>query len=196
MSTNPFALFDTSEGSFKAEIFLDKMPLTASNFLDLVKLGFYDGQHIHRVIQGFMVQFGCPYSREVTDVRKGTGRAPPKSRFAMPDGKKTKRDDNGFIPDEFTVNLANIPGTLAMANENEPNTGSSQFFINLAYNNFLNHWVDVDEDGEPCQDQKHPVFGYVVDGWDVILKIARTRVTVPDDYPAIPILVHKVTIIK
>lgn len=130
------------------------------------------------------------------DVRKGTGGAPPKTRFALPDGKRVKRDDNGYIPDELVGNLSNIPGTLSMANENEPNTGSSQFFINLAYNTFLDYFVDVDEDGENCETQKHPVFGYIVEGWETVLKIARAKVTVPDDYPMTPILVHKVTIIK
>ena len=53
---NPIAVFDTSEGTFKAEIYADKMPITAKNFTDLVKMGFYDGLHFHRVIRQFMIQ--------------------------------------------------------------------------------------------------------------------------------------------
>ena len=56
---NPTATFDTTLGSFTVEVFLDKMPLTAKNFLDLAKGGFYDGLHFHRVIKSFMLQFGC-----------------------------------------------------------------------------------------------------------------------------------------
>jgi cyclophilin family peptidyl-prolyl cis-trans isomerase len=58
---NPIAHFDTSLGSFSAEIYVDKMPITANNFVRLAKEGFYDGLHFHRVIKKFMVQFGCPY---------------------------------------------------------------------------------------------------------------------------------------
>ncbi|HMR10485.1 MAG TPA: peptidylprolyl isomerase, partial [Polyangiaceae bacterium] len=61
---NPTATFETSLGNFTAEIYLDKMPLTAKNFLDLAKSGFYDGLHFHRVIKGFMIQFGCPHSKD------------------------------------------------------------------------------------------------------------------------------------
>ena len=61
---NPTALFETTLGNFKAEILLDKMPITAKNFIDLAKSGFYDGLHFHRVIKNFMIQFGCPHSSD------------------------------------------------------------------------------------------------------------------------------------
>ena len=111
------------------------MPITAGNFETLVKKGFYDGVIFHRVINGFMIQGGDP---------AGTGRGGP----------------GYMIKDEFTNNNRNDRGTISMANAG-PNTGGSQFFINLVNNNFL--------------DSKHPVFGKVVEGMDVVDKIANGR---------------------
>jgi len=111
------------------------MPITAGNFEKLVKEGFYNGVIFHRVIKGFMLQGGDP---------KGTGMGGP-----------------GYsIKDEFTPNNRNDRGTISMANAG-PNTGGSQFFINLVNNNFL--------------DGKHPVFGKVVEGMDVVDKIGKTK---------------------
>ena len=73
---NPVATFDTTLGTFKAEIYLDKMPVTANNFIKLVKQGFYDGLHFHRVIKDFMIQFGCEYSKDPNSPRCGTGNSP------------------------------------------------------------------------------------------------------------------------
>ena len=70
---NPVATFDTTMGSFKAEIYMDRVPRTASNFIDLVQTGFYNGIHFHRVIPGFMNQFGCPYARDPHHPGAGTG---------------------------------------------------------------------------------------------------------------------------
>ncbi len=119
---NPTATFDTTLGSFTAEIYLDKMPLTAKNFLDLAKSGFYDGLHFHRVIKGFMLQFGCPNSKDPKSPRAGTG-GPP----------------HGTIKDEHPPEhkLSNEPGTLSMANTGSPNSGGSQFFINASHNHYL-----------------------------------------------------------
>ena len=77
---NPTATFQTSMGDFTAEIYLDKMPITAQNFIDLAKDGFYDGLHFHRVIKNFMIQFGCPHSRDPESNRAGTG-GRPMARF-------------------------------------------------------------------------------------------------------------------
>ena len=74
--TNPTATFETSLGTFTAEIFEDTMPITAGNFVDLATSGFYDGLHFHRVIPSFMIQFGCPYSKDPSDGRAGTGGPP------------------------------------------------------------------------------------------------------------------------
>ena len=131
---NPTAVFDTSEGTFKAEIFSDQMPITAKNFLDLVKMGHYDGLHFHRVIPGFMLQFGCKYSKTFGHPQSGTGDSPL-----------------GNVRDEFTVKLSNEPGTLSMANTGRPNSGGSQFFINTVHNRYLD-WFDT------STPSKHPVF--------------------------------------
>jgi len=126
------------------------MPITAGNFETLVKKGYYNGVIFHRVIDGFMIQGGDP---------TGTGRGGP-----------------GYvIKDEFSANNRNDRGTISMANAG-PNTGGSQFFINLINNNFL--------------DGKHPVFGRVVGGMDVVDRIAKTK-TGPTDRP-----VNEVVIIK
>ena len=76
---NPIATFETSAGTFEAEIYLDTMPLTAQNFIDLANSQFYDGLHFHRVIQKFMLQFGCPFSSDAQSPKAGTG-GPPASR--------------------------------------------------------------------------------------------------------------------
>jgi len=126
------------------------MPVTAGNFESLVKKGYYDGVIFHRVIDGFMIQGGDP---------TGTGRGGP-----------------GYsIKDEFTSHNRNNRGTIAMANAG-PNTGGSQFFINLVDNNFL--------------DTKHPVFGTVTGGMDVVDAIGKVR-TGAGDRP-----VQNVTIIR
>jgi cyclophilin family peptidyl-prolyl cis-trans isomerase len=170
MAANPTARFDTSLGSFTAEIYLDKMPTTAKNFLDLAKSGFYDGLHFHRVIKGFMIQFGCPYSKDPNSPRAGTG-GPP----------------HGTIPDEHPPGhkLSNEPLTLSMANTGRPNSGGSQFFINVAHNAYLD-WFSPGP-------SKHPVFGKITEGEAVVKKIESTP-TNPGDKPKTPAKVEKITI--
>jgi cyclophilin family peptidyl-prolyl cis-trans isomerase len=169
---NPVAVFDTTLGAFKAEIYLDKMPITAGNFLTLAKDGFYDGLHFHRVIKGFMCQFGCPHSRDPKSPRAGTG-GPP----------------HGTIQDEHPANakISNEPGTLSMANTGQPNSGGSQFFINTVHNAFLD-WFSPGP-------SKHPVFGKVTEGMDVVKKI-ETAPTGAGDRPSTPIKMNKITVIE
>jgi peptidylprolyl isomerase len=113
------------------------MPVTSGNFETLVRQGFYNNVTFHRVIDGFMIQGGDP---------TGTGMGGP-----------------GYtIKDEFKTGNRNDRGTIAMANGG-PNTGGSQFFINLVNNNYL--------------DSKHPVFGKVVEGMNVVDKIAKVPTT-------------------
>ena len=102
----PVAVFETSMGTFRIELFTDLAPKTAQNFIDLANKGFYDGVIFHRVIDGFMIQGGDP---------KGTGTGGP-----------------GYtIPDEFGPGLKHDkPGILSMANAG-PDTGGSQFFVTL-----------------------------------------------------------------
>jgi cyclophilin family peptidyl-prolyl cis-trans isomerase len=146
---NPTAVFETSEGTFKAEIYLEQMPITAQNFIDLANSGFYNGLHFHRIIPSFMCQFGCPHSKDPNSGRAGTG-GPP----------------HGNIQDEFNddFKVTNGPGTLSMANTGQPNSGGSQFFINTTDNAFLDWW-------NRSTPSKHPVFGKISEGYDVIKQV-------------------------
>jgi len=145
---------ETTMGNITLELRPD-MPITAGNFEKLVKQGYYDGVIFHRVIAGFMIQGGDP---------QGTGMGGP-----------------GYtIRDEFTKNNHNLRGTISMANAG-PNTGGSQFFINLVDNNFL--------------DTKHPVFGKVVEGMDVVDRIGKVR-TDSNDRPITPVKILKATVIS
>lgn len=168
---NPTAIFNTSEGTFKAEIYLSEMPITAQNFIDLSKSGFYNGLHFHRVIPGFMLQFGCPHSKDPSSPRAGTG-GPP----------------HGNIQDEHLPNakFSNEPGTLSMANTGRPNSGGSQFFINTVHNSFLDWW----DRQTPSQ---HPVFGKVTEGWEVVKTIesAGSR----SGKTSKPLMVESITIV-
>jgi len=156
-------------GSFKIELFVDKMPITAGNFVELARSGFYDGLHFHRVIDKFMIQFGCPHSKDPTSRRAGTGQSP-----------------KGSIPDEHppTAKISNEPGTLSMANAG-PNSGSSQFFINTVHNAYLD-WFSPGP-------SKHPVFGKVIEGMDVVNKIGKTPVA-SGDRPVTPVQMIKITV--
>lgn len=128
------AVFETTLGVFKAELYTEQMPITTGNFISLAREGFYDGIHFHRVIPDFMNQFGCPYARDDPHSdRAGTGGPAPNSTFTSADGQTTyQRNEEGGIPDELTARLTNGPGTLSMANTGSPESGGSQFFINVA----------------------------------------------------------------
>ena len=167
---NPTATFKTSLGDIEVELFVDKMPKTAGNFIKLAKEGFYDGLHFHRVINKFMIQFGCPNSKDPKSPRAGTGNSP-----------------YGTIEDEHPENakISNEPGTLSMANTGRPNSGSCQFFINTVHNSYL--------DGFTPGQSKHPVFGKVTKGMDVVKKI-ETAPTDPGDRPSTPIQMISVTV--
>ena len=167
--TNPTALLQTSLGDVTVELYLDQMPITAGNFIKLAKSGFYDGLHFHRVIDKFMVQFGCPHSRDPKSRMAGTGDGP-----------------DGTIRDEHTARLSNEPGTLSMANTGRPNSGSCQFFINTVHNHFLDWFTPGNS--------KHPVFGKVIAGMDVIEQIGRSK-TDHEDRPNPPVRMNKVTIL-
>ena len=168
--SNPTATLETSLGNVEVELLTDKMPVTAGNFIELAKSGFYDGLHFHRVIDGFMIQFGCPHSRDPSSPRAGTGESPL-----------------GNIQDEHPADakLSNEPGTLSMANTGRPNSGGSQFFINTVHNAYLD-WFSPGP-------SKHPVFGKVVSGMDVI-KAIETTPTGAGDRPVTPVQMIKVTV--
>lgn len=159
------AVFETNQGTFEIELYLEQSPITAGNFKTLVEQGFYDGTRFHRVISDFMIQGGDPLSKnESLRNRWGTG-------------------GPGYqIEDEFIEGLSNVRGTLSMANSG-PNSGGSQFFINLVDNTYL------DWDKQPSQ-SKHPVFGKVISGLDVIDKIGAVQ-TNPRDQPVEDIIVER-----
>jgi cyclophilin family peptidyl-prolyl cis-trans isomerase len=166
---NPTAVLSTSLGDVTVELFSDKMPVTTGNFIKLAKAGFYDGLHFHRVINGFMIQFGCPNSRDPESPRAGTGNGP-----------------DGTIADEHPADakISNEPGTLSMANTGRPNSGSCQFFINTVHNAYLDWFTPGPS--------KHPVFGKVISGMDVVKKIEKAPTQ--NDRPKPPIQMVKVTI--
>ena len=167
---NPIATCETSSGTFKVELFTDKMPITAGNFIALAKDGFYDGLHFHRVIESFMCQFGCPHSKDPDSPRAGTG-GPP----------------HGCIQDEHPADakFSNEPGTLSMANTGQPNSGGSQFFINTRHNAYLDFFT-------PGASQ-HPVFGKITAGMDIINKI-ETCPKGPGDRPSPPVQMIRITV--
>ncbi len=139
MPNEVYALFDTTEGQFKARLYADKAPNTVENFVSLAegkKTGkpFYDNLIFHRVIPDFMIQGGCP---------EGSGRGGPGYKFG----------------DEFHASLKHSkPGLLSMANSG-PNTNGSQFFVTVA--------------ATPWLDNKHSIFGEVIEGYDVVEKISK-----------------------
>merc|ERR1712227_105223 len=154
-------------GTIKAEIYLDRVPITASNFIDLCQTGFYDGIHFHRVIPGFMDQFGCPNAKDPKSRKAGTG-GPKDGTFKnLKTGETEKRFNGGNIKDENISKDSNVPGSLSMANTGRPNSGGSQFFLNVAHNSNLD-WFS----GGPS---KHPVFGKVLTGMDVVEKISKVK---------------------
>ena len=133
-------LLQTIMGNITIQLY-DDMPITTGNFKKLVQQGVYDGTIFHRVIDGFMIQGGDPTR---------TGHGDP----SIP-----------AIQDEFTDHNRNDRGTISMANAG-PNTGSSQFFINLVDNNHL--------------DDKHPVFGKVIEGMDIVDTIGKIETDAND----------------
>jgi cyclophilin family peptidyl-prolyl cis-trans isomerase len=168
--SNPTATFETSLGTFTAEIYQEQMPITAGNFLALAKSGFYNGLHFHRVIADFMIQFGCEFSSDPASPRAGTGNSPL-----------------GRIQDEHPAahKFSNEIGTLSMANTGQPNSGGAQFFINTKHNSFLD-WFSAGP-------SKHPVFGRVTSGMEVVEAIEGSP-TDPRDRPRTPVKMISVTI--
>lgn len=164
------AIVLTNKGTFVIELFENKMPITADNFAKLAEDGFYNGTRFHRVIDGFMIQGGDPKSKDLALKNEwGTG------------GSAT-------IKDEFHQGLSNMRGTIAMANTGAPDSGSSQFFINLVDNTRL----DFDK---PPFTSKHPVFGKIVSGMDVVDAIGKTD-TGPGDQPIDDVIIENIAIEK
>jgi cyclophilin family peptidyl-prolyl cis-trans isomerase len=154
------AIFETNKGKFTIELFEEKAPVTTGNFITLVNKGFYNGLIFHRVIPQFMIQGGCP---------RGNGTGGP-----------------GYsINDEFHKDLSNVRGTIAMANSG-PNTGGSQWFINVVDNCYL------DFDKKPYT-SAHPVFGKVIEGMDVVDAISKVKAD-RNDKPLQDVIINKIVI--
>jgi peptidylprolyl isomerase len=163
---------DTNKGVIKLELFENLMPITTGNFIKLVEEGFYDGIKFHRVIDGFMIQGGDPNTKG--DDTSTYGRGGP-----------------GYtIQDEFVSDplLSNVRGTIAMANTGQPNSGGSQFFINTVDN------LALDFDKEPFS-SRHPVFGRVIDGMNVVDAISKVPVTPGNNMPIDPVIINSVKIV-
>ena len=157
-------ILQTNHGDIKIELDFDKAPNTAANFKQYVEEGFYDGTIFHRVIDGFMIQGGG---------------------FTPGMQQKATRDP---IECEADIGLKNELGTLAMARTMDPHSASSQFFINVKNNDFLNH------SSKTAQGWGYAVFGKVVDGMDAVNAIKGVRTTMAaghQDVPAEDVVIEK-----
>ena len=172
-AANPQVELDTTAGKIRIELYPDAAPKTVENFLAYVKAKQYDGTQFHRVIKGFMIQAGG-YD---ADFREKPTR-PPVPNEAEPAMK---------------AGLTNVPGTVAMARTSEPNSAKAQFFINVADNTFLNF-------REPTmQGYGYTVFGKVVQGMDVVNKIAAAPTgpggPFPKDVPTERVFIRTATVV-
>ncbi|MBN2189817.1 MAG: peptidylprolyl isomerase [Candidatus Aureabacteria bacterium] len=158
---NPEVIFSTNLGDFTVEFYPDKAPETCENFLKYVDSGFYDGTIFHRVIPGFVIQ-GGGFTKDM------------KQKRTRPSIKNEA--DNG---------LKNGRGWLSMARTQDVNSATSQFFINLKDNEFLDHGV---------RDYGYAVFAQVTSGMDTIDKIAKVKTSNSGRYSDVP--VEPVTVIS
>ena len=157
---NPSTLLSTSLGDLTLELFKEEAPLTVENFLAYVDDGFYDGTILHRVVPGFVVQGGGFTS----SMEEKKTRAPIKNEA-----------DNG---------LKNTRGALSMARTSDVNSATSQFFMNLADNAFLDHGT---------RDFGYAVFARVTDGMDVLDHIAEVKTQdrgMHENVPVEPVIIR------
>lgn len=153
--------FYTTMGDFEVELYDEIMPITVGNFIDLVSQEFYDDVIFHRVISDFMIQGGDP---------TGNGNGGP-----------------GYtIEDEFDSTVSNVKKTISMANTGQPNSGGSQFFINLKDNVYLDY-------NKPPYTSAHPVFGEVISGWNIVEQIGEVPVN-GNDRPITPVVMNMVRV--
>lgn len=157
----------TNYGDITLELDFDKAPKTAANFKQYAEEGFYNGTIFHRVINGFMVQGG-----------------------GMTEDMQQK-ETRSTIENEADNGLKNTEGTVAMARTNDPHSASSQFFINVQDNHFLNH------SGKNAQGWGYCVFGKVSEGMDVVNKIKEVKTGSKgfhQDVPVEPVIIERVTV--
>ena len=161
--------FETTLGNFTVKLDKEKAPVTVENFLTYVKEGHYDGTTFHRVIPGFMAQGG---GYTVDFKQKAT---------------------HASIKIEANNGLTNNRGTIAMARTMDPNSATSQFFINYKNNDFLNHTSPTP------QGWGYAVFGEVVEGMDVVDEMAKVPTgpggPMPSDVPKTPIVINKASVV-
>ncbi len=164
-SVRPVVGIITTLGELAIELEDTAAPISTENFLKYVESGFYDGLVFHRIIDGFMVQTGGYTWSEADGYRKKPETDPP-------------------IPLERTkdTNLRNIAGTVSMARTNVPDSATSEFFINLVDNDFLDYSVNPDETGKPVISEGYAVFGRVVYGSDTTLERLRAVSVGPNPY--------------
>jgi cyclophilin family peptidyl-prolyl cis-trans isomerase len=168
---NPRVEVKTSMGSFALELYPDKAPKTVANFLQYAQGGFYNGTVFHRVIDGFMIQGGGfePGMRE----------------------KKTRAPIENEAGVALKAGLRNEPGTIAMARTPNPHSATAQFFINVKDNGFL----DYRESSQ--QGFGYAVFGRVVEGMDIVLRISKASTTTVEQHqnvPQRPVTIESVTL--
>jgi len=164
---NPVVCISTSAGDVWAEIFIDKAPISAENFLEYVRAGFYDGLIFHRMIPRFMIQ-GGGFDK---DMKQKATKAP--------------------IKNEAGNGLKNTTGTLAMARTNVVDSATCQFFVNVADNDFLDHKSN-NADGFG-----YAVFGKVTNGMDVVQKIEKVKTGsrgLNQDVPVEPVVIKSIKI--
>jgi peptidyl-prolyl cis-trans isomerase B (cyclophilin B) len=171
MSTaqNPQVLLETSMGNITLELFPEKAPITVRNFLSYVKDGYYDGLIFHRIIKTFMIQGGG----------MNENMEPKKTKFA--------------IKNEATNKLSNTKGTVAMARTAVVDSATSQFFINVVDNPFL------DNKGKRPEEFGYCVFGQVVAGMEVVeaMKEVKTGSKAGHtDVPVEPVFITKATVVE
>ena len=163
LAANPVVEIQTNQGLIVAELYADRAPKTAANFLQYVRDGFYNGTIFHRVIDGFMIQGGG----FTPDMKQKETRAP--------------------IENEAQVGLKNTTGTLAMARTSDPNSASAQFFINLVDN------PPLDFKAPSGNAWGYAVFGKVTQGMDVVQKIAKVptgNFAIFQNVPATPVVIE------
>jgi len=164
----------TSMGNFRIELYPEKAPKSVENFLQYVKSGHYNGTIFHRVIPGFMVQGGGFSS----DFKQKPTRAPVQNEAEQ----------------SSKAGLLNVPGTVAMARTSDPHSATAQFFINVADNKFLNF-----REASP-QGFGYTVFGKVVEGMDVVNKIAAAPTGAggpfPKDVPVTQVSITSATVVN
>ena len=164
----PVVELDTNMGAIVIELNEEKAPKTVENFLNYVKSGHYDGTIFHRIIDGFMIQGGGM------------------------DAEMNEKATNAPVENEADNGLKNDAGTIAMARTQDPHSATSQFFVNVKDNDFLNH------SGRNMQGWGYTVFGKVTSGMDVIEKmrgVPTARFGMHADVPKEPVVIKSATII-